>query len=134
MTIVDPAAHEWEGWPADQVAQRGTVLWKTLISGGQTDSDALTAGVALVAPGGVLRAHRHAQAEIYIILDGTGVVAIDGDSRDVGPGVTVFIPGDAVHSIENRGTTELRFAYVLAADRFEDVQYRFESTSGGAGA
>ena len=122
------------GLAADQVAERGTVLWKTLISAGHTDTQALTAGVALVTPGGMLRAHRHTQAEIYIILEGTGMVTIDGDSHDVGPGVTVFIPGDALHSIENRGMSDLRFAYVLDADRFEDVEYRFDATSGGAGA
>jgi mannose-6-phosphate isomerase-like protein (cupin superfamily) len=125
MTVVDPSAKDWEGWPADQVAQRGTVLWKTLISAGQTDSRALTAGVARVGPGGMLRAHRHAQAEVYIVLEGAGLVTIDGVAADVGPGMTVFIAGDAVHSIENHGESDLRFAYVLHADSFEDVQYVF---------
>ena len=37
----------------------------------------------------------------------------------------MFIPGDAVHGIENTGSAELRFDYVLAADAFEDVEYIF---------
>ena len=96
-----------------------------MISAGQTDSRALTAGVALLTPGGGLRAHRHVQAEIYLVMQGTGVVTVDGTSTEVGPGATVFIPGDAVHGIENPGSTELRFAYVLNADSFQDVEYRF---------
>ena len=40
----------WEGWAEDQVAQRGSVKWKTLISAGMTPSRGLTAGVALIAP------------------------------------------------------------------------------------
>lgn len=91
--VADESAHEWAGWPANQVAERGSVQWKTLISGGLTPSEALTAATA----------------------------------TDVGPGVTVFIPGNAVHSLENRGDTELRFAYVLDADSFADVQYVFDN-------
>lgn len=115
----------WEGWAEDQVAQRGSVKWKTLISAGMTPSRGLTAGVALIAPGGDLRPHHHSQAEIYLVLEGTGEVMIEGAARAVGAGTTVFIPGDAVHSIENHGATELRFAYVLQADSFDDVEYVF---------
>jgi len=124
--VVDESAQEWAGWAAEQIAERGSVQWKTLISRGLTPSEALTAGVARIGPGGALRAHRHAPAEIYVILEGAGVVTIAGTASDVGPGVTVFIPGHAVHSIENRGDTELRFAYVLDADSFDDVQYVFD--------
>ncbi len=124
--VVDECAHEWAGWPAEQVAERGCVQWKTLISRGLTPTDALTAGVARIGPGASLRSHHHEPAEIYVILEGAGVVTISGTASDVGPGVTVFIPGDAVHSIENCGDTELRFAYVLAADSFDDVQYAFD--------
>lgn len=74
--VVDESAQEWAGWAAEQIAERGSVQWKTLISRGLTPSEALTAGV--------------------------------------------------VHSIENRGDTELRFAYVLDADSFDDVQYVFD--------
>ena len=59
------------------------------------------------------------------MLEGTGVVTVDGASRPVGPGDSVFIPGDAVHSIESIGETDLRVAYVFAADAFEDVEYVF---------
>jgi mannose-6-phosphate isomerase-like protein (cupin superfamily) len=71
------------------------------------------------------RPHRHEQHEAYFVLERTGVVTIDGSSRPVAPGATVFIPGNVVHSIESTGETELRFAYVFAADAFEDVEYVF---------
>ena len=73
--------------------------------------------------GGCLRTHRHAQHEAYVVLDGTGVVTIGGTARPVKPGVAVFIPGAALHSVEATGDTELRMAYVLAADSFDDVEY-----------
>jgi quercetin dioxygenase-like cupin family protein len=128
VVIVDGRLGDWEGWPADQVKQRGDVQWKTLISAGQTDSEALTAGVARLAPNGRLCAHHHAQPEVYVILEGAGVVTIDGVAADVAAGATVFIPGSVVHAIE-AGEAELRFAYVLAADAFTDVTYVFDAAS-----
>jgi quercetin dioxygenase-like cupin family protein len=83
----------------------------------------LTLGVARVPPGGALHAHRHEQPEAYLVLDGIGVVTIDGTGHAVGPGVALFIPGNAVHSVTATGEAELRLAYVLAADAFEDVEY-----------
>ena len=38
----------------------------------------------------------------------------------------VFIPGDSEHGIRNEDETEdLVWLYVFAADKFEDVVYRF---------
>jgi mannose-6-phosphate isomerase-like protein (cupin superfamily) len=124
--IVDAASASWQSWPQDQLEQRGDVQWKTLISAGLTPSGALTAGVALLAANGRLRAHHHEQAEIYLILEGAGTVTIDGAATDVAAGTTVFIPGSAIHAIEATGDAGLRFAYVLAADAFEDVTYVFD--------
>jgi mannose-6-phosphate isomerase-like protein (cupin superfamily) len=127
--IVDAASGGWESWPQDQLAQRGDVQWKTLISAGLTPSGALTAGVARLAPNGRLRAHHHDQAEIYVILEGCGVVTIDGVTCDVTAGTMVFIPGCAIHAIEATAAGNLRFAYVLAADAFEDVTYVFDGSA-----
>jgi quercetin dioxygenase-like cupin family protein len=116
---------EWQSWPQEQIAERGNARWKTLISAGLTRSESLTLGVALLPPGETLRAHRHEQAETYLVLEGTGIVTIGGTAHAVGPGAGVFIAGNAVHSVEATGRTDLRVAYVLAADAFEDVEYVF---------
>ena len=123
--VVDEHDREWQSWPPEQVAERGSVRWKTLISAGLTGSESLTLGVARLSPGETLPAHRHEQAEVYLVLDGAGIVTIDGSAHAVGPGAGVFIAGDVVHSVESTGQTELRVAFVFAADAFEDVQYVF---------
>jgi quercetin dioxygenase-like cupin family protein len=123
--VVQEDDREWESWPEEQIAQRGNAQWKTLISAGFTESQALTLGVARLPPGGTLYAHRHEQPELYLVLDGAGVVTIDGSSRVVGQGASVFIPGNAVHPVQSTGGTDLRVAYVFAADAFEDVEYVF---------
>ena len=123
--VVEPEARRWEAWPAEQVAQRGEVEWKTLISAGLTPSAGLTMGVGRLPPRGSLHAHRHEQHEVYLVLEGSGVVTIDGTARTVGRGVAVFIPGGALHSVEATDESDLRVAYVLAADSFDEVEYVF---------
>jgi len=123
--VVEQEARDWEAWPAEQVAQRGEAEWKTLISAGLTPTEGLTVGVARLPSGGWLHTHRHEQHEAYFVLDGTGVVTIDGTARGVRPGVAVFIPGNALHSVEATSESDLRLAYVLAADSFDDVDYVF---------
>lgn len=123
--VVDADDREWETWPAHQVVERGNVWWKTLISSGATESSALTLGVARLPPGAVLREHRHEQAEVYLVLEGSGVLTIDGSTRRVDAGAGVFIPGNAAHAIECSGDADLLFAYAFAADAIEDVEYVF---------
>jgi len=44
--------------------------------------------------------HWHGESEeIYFILEGRGLMEIDGDTRDVGPGDAVLIPPGAWHQI-----------------------------------
>jgi quercetin dioxygenase-like cupin family protein len=124
--VVRLEEREWEGWPREQVPVRGPAEWKTLISAGLTRSEGLTLGVARLAPGGSLHRHHHAQHEAYFVLEGTGIVTIDGVDHAVAPGAAVFIPGDAPHSVTSTGEPHLRFAYVFAADAFEDVEYVFD--------
>jgi quercetin dioxygenase-like cupin family protein len=119
--VVDEQDRAPETWP-DKPAGGS---WKTLISGGITPSEALTLGVARLGPGETLGAHRHAQPEVYLVLGGTGVVTIAGDAHDVAAGKAVFIPGNAVHSLECTGEEDLRIAYAFAADSMDDVEYDF---------
>lgn len=117
---------EWETWDEEDVPQKGLVYWKTLISKGVTRSEGLTLGVANLPPGGALHEHRHKQEEVYLVLEGSGRVKVGGEEIAVEAGSAVFIPGDALHSCENTGASDLRVAYAFPADAFEDVEYVFE--------
>src|SRR5215210_4342565 len=122
--VVGEDERTWEALRGEDAT--GSVLFKTLISGGLTRSEALTAGVAKVPPGAALSRHRHRQAEVYLVLAGAGSVRVGDGVRSVRAGSAVFVPGGALHSCQNTGASELRLAYVLAADSFEDVEYVFE--------
>lgn len=116
----------WESWEPTEVENKGLVYWKTLISKDETPSDSLTLGVALIPAGEALLAHRHQQPELYIVLAGEGLVKIRDRAQTVSAGSYVFIPGNAAHSIQNTGSTDLQLNYVFSADSFGQVEYAFD--------
>jgi mannose-6-phosphate isomerase-like protein (cupin superfamily) len=65
---------------------------------------------ATLAPGTETRPHFHARAEeIYVLLEGSGEMEVDGQARTVGPGDAVLIPPGAWHRIRAGEEGELRF-------------------------
>jgi mannose-6-phosphate isomerase-like protein (cupin superfamily) len=64
---------------------------------------------ARVAPGANTTTHHHVETEeIYYILEGSGHMTIDGETREVGPGDAIAIPPGAVHRLTNTGTETLK--------------------------
>jgi len=124
--VIQEGTREWETWPDEEVAQKGLVYWRTLISGDVTRSEALTMGIGKMPPGEALRRHRHRQAEVYLVLEGSGSVEIGAEAWLVETGSAVFIPGNAFHSLANTGASDLRFAYVFPADSFDEIEYVFD--------
>ena len=103
----------------------GRLRWRTLFSQGLTPSEAITCGVAELAPGDRLERHRHAPAEVYYVVAGEGIVFLNGKEIAVGPGMAVFIPGMAEHGVRQSGAATLRFFYVFAVNSFDGVEYLF---------
>jgi quercetin dioxygenase-like cupin family protein len=104
---------------------RGRLSFHTLVSGGITPSNGLTAGVTIVRPGGELAMHSHKPPEIYFGVEGAAIVTIEGVERTVSAGMTVFIPGDALHAIRNPFDADFKMFYVFPADSFSDIEYKF---------
>jgi quercetin dioxygenase-like cupin family protein len=122
--VVREADTEQETWD-DPV--RGRIAFRTFFGGAGSATRSLTSGLADLDPGDWLGLHRHTPAEVYHVLEGSGVVTLDGVEHTVDAGASVFIPGDAEHGIRNLGDGPLRVAYTLAADSFADVDYRFSA-------
>ncbi|MGJ4854560.1 cupin domain-containing protein [Labrys sp. La1] len=104
---------------------KGSVAWHTLFSADITPTDSLSAGIAILPAGGNNPPHRHAEPELYLILEGSGVLTVDGVESLVGKGAAIFIPGNAWHALRNELDTELRLFYVFPTGRFSDVVYEF---------
>jgi len=64
-------------------------------------------------PGSEQPVHSHPEAEqVYVVVAGTGLMRVNDEALDVGPGTLVFIPPGAKHSILNTGSVPL--VYVSA--------------------
>lgn len=76
---------------------------------------------ASLPAGGTTQRHYHGEAEeIYFILEGTALMELDGETREVGPGDGILIPPGAWHQITARD--DLRFLCCCAPP------YRHEDT------
>jgi quercetin dioxygenase-like cupin family protein len=65
---------------------------------------------ASLPAGGSTQRHYHARAEeIYVLLEGSGEMEVDGDRRQVIPGDAILIPPGAWHEIRADADAELRF-------------------------
>ena len=107
-------------------AVKGALTFRTLFSKGSTPTAGLTAGVAELAPGDRLAAHRHRESEVYLVLEGEGRVRIEDEHVHVEPGTTLFMPSGWVHEVVNTSRSQtLRIFYVLDADAMDDVEYEF---------
>src|SRR5919199_4478126 len=90
--IIRQSDLDWESWSEADRAKRGLVHWKTLLSRDKTDSYDLTVGIARLTPGQKLARHRHAQAEMYYMLKGVGVMHVAGTDYAVEAGGVIFFP------------------------------------------
>ncbi len=65
---------------------------------------------AFLLSGGATQRHYHrASEEIYFILEGRGIMELDGDKREIGPGDAVLIPANSWHQITADEKGGLRF-------------------------
>lgn len=119
--VVDEKDQITQTW-ADPV--RGTIAWKTLISGDVTATDTLVCGVAIMTAGDTFALHSHPQPEVYFGLDGEVTVQVDGTPHRLRPGVALFIPGNAVHGVLH-ADQPVRWFYTFAADAFPNIAYTF---------
>ena len=123
--VLNTTEVERETWSDD----RGDLGFRTVFGGLDIPGD-FTAGVSDLEVGGWLAHHRHEPPELYFVLDGEGILTIDGEDHEVRSGTAAHIPGNSEHGIRNTGTSTLRFFYVFAVASFDQVEYRFTSRSG----
>jgi mannose-6-phosphate isomerase-like protein (cupin superfamily) len=65
---------------------------------------------AWLEPGQATQRHYHARSEeLYVLLDGSAEMEVDGDRREVGPGDAILIPPGAWHQIRASDGEPLRF-------------------------
>ena len=85
-----------------------------------------------VDPGGRLSyQYHHKRSEAWTIVEGSGVITLDGQDRQCNKGQTVLIPQGVRHRIENKGTQKVVFIEVQTGSYFgEDDIIRLEDKYG----
>jgi len=69
---------------------------------------------AVLNPGVRSLPHRLKESsEVYYILEGQGMMHIDGESSPVMPGQAVYIPPGSWQHIQNTGATDLKFLCIV---------------------
>jgi mannose-6-phosphate isomerase-like protein (cupin superfamily) len=69
----------------------------------------ITTTLVEMESGGVQQPHHHATEQCYMILEGSGIMEVEGEQRPVAEGDTVFIPSNSVHGLQNTGQRTLRY-------------------------
>ncbi|HUI46500.1 MAG TPA: cupin domain-containing protein [Nitrospirota bacterium] len=78
---------------------------------------------AVVKPGDTTWMHRLRTSEVYYIIEGEGIMHINGEDAPVRSGSTVYIPPEAIQSITNSGESDLKFICIVdPAWRREDEE------------
>jgi quercetin dioxygenase-like cupin family protein len=101
------------------------VRWKFLIDKDLTGSSGLSLGLAEIAPGGNLILHYHSPTEIYVVINGKGILNKSGELEEIKKGDVVYIEGNAKHALKNTGNETLEFYWIFPTDRFADVEYLY---------
>jgi quercetin dioxygenase-like cupin family protein len=72
------------------------------------ESHQLLLGLNCLEPGQAQAAHEHAaQDKFYFVVEGQGEFSVGDETRQAGPGVTVWAPAGAPHGVANRGPERL---------------------------
>ena len=89
----------------------------------RADFPGLSIAQARVAPDETTVLHALTGTEVYYLLEGRGVVELDGEASPVAPGDLVHIVPHTAQRITNTGTTDLLFL-AICQPRFRPEHYR----------
>ena len=64
------------------------------------------AGWAVVGPGERTERHMHHEGETWFVMEGRADLTVDGTTREVGPGDTIYLPPFRSHTLHNPSTTD----------------------------
>ena len=101
----------WEEPPA----HHGGALSKMLIRPETTGSRRIDHRISCYQPMAHVAPHAHkVQEQVYHVLEGEGLMEIEGERRVVRRHDVIFLPPGALHAITNSGLTDLVFLVITS--------------------
>ena len=108
-SIRNIAEEPWQQFPG----HFGSALSKALVRPETTGSRQLDYRISTYQPMAYVERHVHkVQEQVYHVLDGEGLMEIDGEARVVCKNDVIFLPPGVWHSISNTGLGDLTFIVV----------------------
>ena len=108
-SIRNIAEEPWQEFPAHY----GGALSKALVHPETTGSRQIDYRISTYQPMAYVERHMHkVQEQVYHVLDGEGLMEIDGVTKVVRKHDVIFIPPTVWHSIQNSGLGDLTFIVV----------------------
>lgn len=99
----------WKQYPG----HHGGALSKPLVAPETSDARLIDHRISCYQPMACVEPHTHAvQEQVYHVLDGEGLMEIDGEQRVVRRHDVIFIPPGIEHGLVNTGLTDLVFIVV----------------------
>jgi mannose-6-phosphate isomerase-like protein (cupin superfamily) len=93
--------------------QRDGITSYLLASKRTGGADNITITLVEMEAGGFQHIHKHAPEQTYTVLEGSGMMSVAGEERQVQPGDCIFIPSWAEHGLKNTAAMVLK--YISAA-------------------
>lgn len=105
---------DWKFWEPSK-GIRG-MRWTSLFDIERGGRDEMIVGTLIVPPGGRYSKHYHAQPEVFIGLEGQGVLFCGDDMIKVEPGVAVYVKKNQIHGAQSHGDTPFKMIWVYGTE------------------
>ncbi|MDH3320439.1 MAG: cupin domain-containing protein [Betaproteobacteria bacterium] len=104
----------WQEFPG----HFGGALSKLLVGPQNSGSSRIDFRISRYAPSAYVEEHVHkVQEQIYYVLEGEGLLTLDGDKHLMRPHDYVYVPPGVRHSFANTGTAGLVFLVVTTPEQ-----------------
>ncbi len=95
--------------------ERGDGITSVRLTPHPLEEQGFTVGVTTFPPGTSIRLHSHNCIEQVTMLEGEGIVVLNGVEREVKPYDTTQVPAGDFHRFINRGAGQMRILWVYGA-------------------
>ena len=78
------------------------------------EAEQFVMGHVTIYPGGSVPLHSHQQEEVYYIVTGAGIVAVDDETRSVQTGDCIYLKPQSNHMLSNTSTENMVMMFCYA--------------------
>jgi len=78
------------------------------------EAEQFVMGHVTIYPGGSVPLHSHQQEEVYYIVAGAGIVAVDDETRSVQTGDCIYLKPQSNHMLSNTSTENMVMMFCYA--------------------